>query len=215
MSASREELYRSACQRFEMLTPLSEACRVCRMCALGWSKARKGSYEYDPHVFSNHDPALGPSDFMVVGQNPGWNEVRLGQPFVGQAGANFDQELLQTMWRRHHFYITNAVKCYTPGNRPPDHENLRRCEPFLRMEIAIVKPTLVLALGAVAFGILCEDMVFAERIGKISNSSKFGIKVFATYHPSPLNLSDLSRRDRFKKDIFTIARVMNYYLSPF
>lgn len=216
MNKTKEEkLYKAACERYKMLRHLSEACNICRMCNLGWSKASRSGYEYDPHVFSNYDPMVGPSKFMIVGQNPGWNEVKKGEPFVGQAGSNFDKELDKLLWSRKDFYITNTVKCYTQNNKPPESKHIKRCEPFLRMEIAIIKPVLIIAFGAVAFNILCDDEKFSDNIGKITRSDKFGVKVFTTYHPSPLNLADLDRRKRFRKDIAMLGKIMNYYLTPF
>ena len=211
---------KAAIERHKMMPHLREACINCKMCELGWRKAKRDSYEYDPHVFYGHDPTYSPPRFMIVGQNPGWNEVKQGKPFVGQSGANFDKELNSTtngviMWRRDvDFYITNVVKCFTEGNKPPTPKQVGRCEPFLRMEIAIIKPKLVIAFGGVAFGALCKEK-YSERIGKITASEKFGVKVFTTYHPSPLNLADPARRKRFSRDIKTICRIMDYYLTPF
>jgi len=206
----------AALERYRMIPHIRDACACCKMCELGWSMAKRDNYEHDPHVFSNYDSLVSPAKFMIIGQNPGWNEVKEGTPFIGQSGANFDKalKLKKVVWERTDFYITNSIKCFTKGNKPPTKRQLERCEPFLRMELAIIKPKLVIAFGAVAFSVLCDDK-FSDSIGKITNSEKFGVKVFTTYHPSPLNLSDLSRRKRFNKDILTIGRIMNYYLTPF
>ena len=197
-------------ERYKMMPHLKDACLKCRMCELGWSKAEG----LDPHVFSNYHPLSGPAKFVIVGQNPGINEVKQGVPFVGAAGANFDKELFKTHWRREDFYISNAVKCFTEGNRVPSARQMERCEPFLRMELAILKPKLTIAFGAVAFSVL-SDAVFSESIGKIVTSEKFGVKVFATYHPSPRNLIDGSRGARFERDMNMIDRILTYYLTPF
>lgn len=207
--------FKAACQRAQMLPHLKDACMNCRMCELGWRQATRDNYQHDPHVFSNYQPLVGPARFMIVGQNPGWNEVKKGQPFVGAAGDNFDKAVNKTIWNRDSFYITNAVKCYTDNNATPSTKQMERCEPFLRMEIAIIKPIMVIAFGAIAFGVLCSGQDFAGNIGKITESEKFGVKVFATFHPSPLNLADSSRRARFYKDMATIGRIMDHYLTPF
>jgi len=150
---------------------------------------------------------------MVIGQNPGSNEVLNCQPFVGAAGANFDKALFK-MWSREQVYISNCVKCYTEGNTPPTAQQLERCEPILRMELAIVKPVLVIALGSIAFKCLGGDD-FQGNIGKIHTSEKFGVKVFTTYHPSPLNLADAARRVQFERDMGHLRQIMDQYLLPF
>ena len=170
--------------------------------------------ERDPHVFSSYNPMGGPARFMIIGQNPGWDELGASTPFVGAAGKNFDAELTKSVWTRANFYITNAVKCFSPGNRPPTTQEAEACEPFLRMELAILKPKLVIAFGSVAFSALCEGG-FSDRIGHITTSSKFGVRVFTTYHPSPRNLSNASRRKQFEHDIGVLVKIMNYFSSPF
>lgn len=201
--------------RFGMLPHLAQACMRCGMCGLGWRQVDHGTGKLDPHVFSNYKPIFTPQRFMIVGQNPGLNEVVRGEPFVGAAGENFNKALLQTMWRRDNFYITNAVKCHTEGNRVPTAQQMEACEPFLRMEMAIVKPILVVALGSVAHNILCPDVAFSDAIGRVNTSHKFDVKIFTTYHPSPLNLADRQRRIQFHKDIRLLGRVMDKYLTPF
>jgi len=205
----------AANERYKMLAHLKDACAECKMCELGWRKATRGAYNYNPHVFSNYTPMSPTAKFMIVGQNPGWNEVKEGMPFIGAAGKNFDDALLKnTRWTRGDFYITNSIKCFTKDNKPPSHQNLNRCEPFLRMEISIIKPKLVITFGSVAFGILC-GCKFSDNIGKIVDSDKFGVKVFTTYHPSPLNLANPQRKKKFYQDIRTIGKIMDHYLSPF
>ncbi len=215
---TREELDKAeaaASKRWKMIPHLVEACNSCRMCSLGWTRAHKDGSNKDPHVFSNYDVTRRPAKFMIVGQNPGWNEVVKGEPFVGQSGANFEKALEQTIHQRSDFYITNAVKCFTKDNKKPDAKSLEKCEPFLKMEIAIVKPVLVVAFGSVAFSILCPGKDYNDSIAKIVESEKFGVKVFAVYHPSPLNLTQKIRKDKFFKDMKTLGKIMDYYLTPF
>lgn len=197
-----------------MMPHLVEACSKCRMCNLGWSKASKHGIKKDPHVFSNYSHFIKPPRFMIIGQNPGWNEVKQGIPFVGDAGKNFDDALLSTPWSRDDFYITNIVKCFSKGNKKPSIRSVNRCEPFLKMEIAIIKPILVIAFGSVSFSALCDGK-FSNNIGRITNSTKFDVKVFTTYHPSPLNLTNKSREKQFRHDIMMLGKIMVKYLSPF
>lgn len=211
MHQDEQALIKAAHTRYAMLPHLESACKSCRMCGLGWSRARG---ERDPHVFADYSL----SDFykfMIVGQNPGWDEVCKGLPFVGQAGKNFNKQVEKSFWNRSNFYITNCVKCFTPDNRQPNDDEIEKCSPYLKMEIEIIKPVLVVSLGACAFKSLCPNQVFGECIGGIVKSDKYGVKVFPTYHPSPRNLSSNERHNQFVKDIAKISKIMNHYLAPF
>lgn len=185
-------------RKLRMLRQLSIACTACSMCELGQKEALKGNIARDPHVFSN----LNPTRFMVVGQNPGWNELEKRSPFVGAAGKNFDTALQTYGLTRNAFYITNAVKCFTKDNAKPDNDHQAKCKPFLDMEINLIKPKLIVTLGASAFGLMCPDMNYGESLCKIVKSTKFNnLPVLPIYHPSPLNLADPGRRTEFYRQI--------------
>lgn len=191
-------------RKLRMLKQLSLTCTACSMCELGLKGAEKNSEVRDPHVFSS----MTPSRCMVVGQNPGWNEVKQQIPFVGAAGKNFDQEIQKHGVGRDAFYITNTVRCYTADNQRPTLRHVERCEPFLRMEIGLLKPKLVVALGAVAFAQLCPEAEFGTSLKTITKSQKFGIPVFAVYHPSPLNLTDKHRKQEFASQITILCAMV-------
>lgn len=186
-------------RKLRMLRQLKMTCYACTMCELGHKYVLKPGEvaERDPHVFSN----MNPKRIMVVGQNPGWNELREGTPFVGAAGANFDLELARRGLSREEFYITNANKCYTMGNAKPTDVQRRRCEPFLAMEINLIKPLLVVALGASAFEALCEGVSFAGGLGVITRSVRYDVPVFGVFHPSPRNLEDGGREREFRRQM--------------
>jgi uracil-DNA glycosylase family 4 len=191
-------------RKFRMLLPLAQTCMACSMCDLGFREVVKGDERHDPHVFSNFQPKR----FMVVGQNPGYNEVREKMPFVGDAGKIFDTEIQKYGLTRLNFYITNAVKCFTAGNTRPTAKHMERCEPFLRMEINLIKPRLVIALGAVAFDQLCPAVPFTESLRKIVKSTRYGVSVFPIYHPSPLNLQESSRLLAFQQQIKLMCAIV-------
>lgn len=198
---NRKEPYE---RKQQMLAHLARACVECSMCDLGLREARRGDVVRDPHVFSN----LNPTRFMVIGQNPGWNELKAGAPFVGAAGKNFDSEIAKHGFSRDDFYICNTVRCFTAGNTRPTEKNKQRCEPFLRMEINLIKPKLVVALGGVAFSQLCPEAVFGDSLKKITKSSKYNIPVFTVYHPSPMNLNSGSRKESFASQIKTLCKLI-------
>jgi uracil-DNA glycosylase family 4 len=191
-----DEVTKVACKR-EMLLALKTACGSCVMCELGLKKASRDGKEMNPHVFSS----MNYSRIIVVGQNPGWNEVLVGSPFVGEAGKTFDCEIAKHGLSRQDFYICNAVRCFTQYNTRPSPSHLDRCEPFLHMEINLIKPLLVVVLGAVAFERFCPTSVFSESLKKIVISPKYKVPVFAIYHPSALNLEDSARRVAFEDQI--------------
>lgn len=184
-------------RKMRMLRQLSSTCTACSMCELGLKGAEKSNTVRDPHVLSN----MNPSKFMVIGQNPGWNELEKQEPFIGAAGNNFDVEIEKHGISRDWFYICNTVRCYTVGNQKPTVRHMERCEPFLRMEIGLLKPKLVITLGAVAFAQLCPGVEFGASLKKITKSEKFNVPVFAIYHPSPVNFRGGDRKAAFQEQI--------------
>ena len=190
-----------------MLEPLHATCISCGMCSLGRKECHDRDEVFDPHVFSN----MNPSRWMIVGQNPGWNEVIQGEPFVGDAGQNFNKEIRKWGLDRSEFYISNACKCYTVGNEAPTHEYTSACEPFLRMEIGLIQPILVIALGMVAFNIFCPKLQMTDSMGKIVHSDKFGVNVYAVYHPSGRNMSLAYRKKEFQDGIYDICTLIKMY----
>jgi len=194
MEIKKESSYE---RKLRMLNQLSSACLACSMCELGLKEAIKNNEARDPHVFSN----LNPKRIIVVGQNPGWEELKKRKPFVGAAGKIFDQEIGKHGLSRDDFYICNTVRCFTAGNTKPTNKHKSRCKPFLQMEISLIKPKLVIALGAVAFSQLCPDAEFSSGLKNITKSTVFDVNVFAIYHPSPLNFLDSGRKLGFEDQI--------------
>lgn len=185
-------------RKLRMLDQVQRACVACTMCELGRKAAnRDGVVERDPHVFSN----MNPTRFVVVGQNPGWAEVCKRVPFVGEAGENFDTEVVANGLTRQDFYICNTVRCYTSGNERPTEKHAMRCKPFLDIEINLIQPVLIATLGAVAFERVCPGHKFSEALGNLVESPLYEVPVFALYHPSPLNLKEPDRAAAFKEQM--------------
>lgn len=187
-------------RKLRMLEQLSHTCRSCSMCELGTQEATRNNQIYDPHVFSN----MNLSRYILIGQGPGWDEVRLGQPFVGASGQNLDIELQKHGLSRNDFYIANTIRCFTTNNTKPTDRHISRCKPFLDIEINLMRPLLLVTLGSVAFGAVCPGLSYSESLGKICKS-RYDIKTLPIYHPSPLNLSDIGRRAAFSKQIKLLA----------
>jgi DNA polymerase len=192
-------------QLLKTLRPLKATCKECRMCRLGrMDHEHNGKPISDHHVFSN----MNPTKFMVVGQNPGFNECMKDEPFVGEAGEFFNQALAKFGVQREVFYITNAVKCHTPENRKPEGDEFDACQAFLQIEIKTIRPKFVIALGAVAFEALCPKLTFSANLGKFLKSEKFDVNVYPIYHPSPQNMADPGRKTRFEADIKAICELI-------
>jgi DNA polymerase len=123
---------------------------------------------------------------MVVGEAPGANEDRTGVPFVGAAGKLLDL-LLATidLSRRSSVYICNVIKCRPPGNRNPLPDEISACSPFLRRQIALVRPEALLAVGSFAAQLLTgRDRPIGELRGSVHEYE--GIPLVVTYHPAAL-----------------------------
>ena len=135
------------------------------------------------------------ADWMLIGEAPGENEDLRGEPFVGNAGQLLDNMLRAAgLDRGHRVYIANVIKCRPPGNRNPDLAEVAQCEPFLRRQIALVQPRLILAMGRFAVQALLATQ---EPIGKLRGQlhAYQGVPVVVTYHPAYLlrNLPDKAK----------------------
>lgn len=163
---------------------LAEAVAGCQACGL--CQGRRNT------VFGVGDRQ---ADWMIVGEAPGENEDLRGEPFVGNAGQLLDNMLRAVgLDRSHRVYITNVIKCRPPGNRNPEPAEIAQCEPFLRRQIALVKPRLILAMGRFAVQSLLATQ---EPIGKLRGRVHRyqDLPVVVTYHPAYLlrNMPDKAK----------------------
>ncbi len=135
------------------------------------------------------------ADWMLVGEAPGENEDKQGEPFVGQAGKLLDSMLhALSLERSNNVYIANVIKCRPPGNRNPEPDEVARCEPYLQRQVALVKPKLIVALGRFAAQTLLKsDGSIASMRGRVHQYE--GVPVIVSYHPAYLlrSLPDKSK----------------------
>ncbi|MCP3709356.1 uracil-DNA glycosylase [Paraburkholderia sp. CNPSo 3274] len=126
------------------------------------------------------------ADWMLIGEAPGENEDRQGEPFVGQAGKLLDNMLRAlSLARGENVYIANVIKCRPPGNRNPEPDEVARCEPYLQRQVALVKPKIIVALGRFAAqSLLKTDDSIASLRGRVHEYE--GVPVIVTYHPAYL-----------------------------
>jgi uracil-DNA glycosylase len=135
------------------------------------------------------------AEWMLIGEAPGAEEDRLGDPFVGQAGKLLDNMLAALdLDRARKVYIANILKCRPPGNRNPEPEEVAKCSPHLLRQIELVKPKLILAMGRFAAQtLLATDASIASLRGKVHRYA--GVPLIVTYHPAYLlrNLPDKAK----------------------
>ena len=122
------------------------------------------------------------SDVIFVGEAPGRNEDRNGEPFVGAAGKKLSASLENAGITRDQIYITNVVKCRPPNNRVPNTEERETCTDYLRQEISIIKPKIICILGNTAFNSILGGSEMTKYRGKIVR--KEGQLYFLTIHPA-------------------------------
>jgi uracil-DNA glycosylase len=135
------------------------------------------------------------AEWLLVGEAPGAEEDRLGEPFVGQAGRLLDNMLAAIgLARGQNVYIANVLKCRPPGNRNPEAEEVARCTPFLERQIALIEPKIIVAMGRFAAQtLLGSDATIASLRGRVHRYA--GVALVVTYHPAYLlrNLPDKSK----------------------
>ena len=164
------------------------------------------------NVFSNMNDT---AEYMVVGQNPGAEEVEKREPFMGISGKMFDQLVEEVLeMKRVTFYITNVVKCLSPGNRKPFADEVCNCEYFLDREIKILKPKAIITLGGPALEQVTGMHGIMKHHGNPIFSPKYKVFVFPLLHPSPLNLNDPSKLELFVNDLVLLKEFMDRGSKP-
>jgi DNA polymerase len=153
---------------------LVKQIHACTRCALHASR-------------TNAVPGEGPLDakLVVVGEGPGANEDAQGRPFVGRAGDLLNEILAAIDCPRETVYIANVVKCRPPDNRKPLGEEVDACLPYLHRQLALIRPKVVLAMGATAAEALLQTR---GSLGQLRNRvhEYRGIPLIVTYHPAAL-----------------------------
>lgn len=182
----------------QTLEELKNSIADCRKCNLASNRINV--------VFGEGNPfAL----LMFVGEGPGADEDRLGRPFVGAAGQLLDRILAACDITREEVYIANIVKCRPPGNRVPLKEEAEACLPYLRRQIELIKPRIIVLLGSTALQYLVGS---AARITKMRGQwldKLFGAQVMPTYHPAAL-LRDPGKKRPVWEDF---QKIRDAYLS--
>jgi len=137
------------------------------------------------------------AQWMIIGEAPGADEDRQGEPFVGRAGQLLNEMLRAVGLSREHVYIANILKCRPPNNRDPHTDEVASCLPFLRRQVALIQPRLILAVGRIAAqNLLDEDQPVGRLRGRAHSfgEPENSVPVVVTYHPAYLLRSPGQKR---------------------
>ena len=180
---------------------LQRTCMKCTQCGL--CEARHNV------VFGVGNPQ---ADIMFVGEGPGEQEDLQGEPFVGRAGQLLDDMLsIIDLDRKKNCYIANIVKCRPPQNRDPLEVEQDACIGYLRNQIALVKPKIIVCLGRIAaMRLIREDYRITREHGQWIEED--GIWMTAIYHPSAL-LRDVAKRPETFEDLLSIREKLRQVLN--
>ena len=164
-------------ERGAALEAIAAEVRDCTRCRLHEQRARTVPGEGSPDT-----------EVVFVGEGPGRDENQAGRPFVGASGRLLTELLESVGWRREDVFITNVVKCRPPGNRDPEPDEIAACAPFLRRQLEVLDPAVVVTAGKHSLGVFMPG----ERISRVHGTSRpadpaTGARdalVFAMYHPA-------------------------------
>ena len=193
------------------LPRLREAAAGCRGCHL-WVDATQTVFGEGP----------GSADVMLVGEQPGDQEDRQGHPFVGPSGQLLDQALEAAGIDRRRVYVTNAVKHFKfvrieltkrRLHKKPNTAEVRACRPWLEAEIGVVKPRVIVALGATAAqALLGPSFRVTEKRGR-PVGSEWADAIIATVHPSSVLRAPADARERARREFFADLASVGRYLA--
>ena len=182
---------------YENMEELKQSCKDCKKCKLCTTRQNVVFGVGNEHA-----------DIMCIGEGPGGDEDRLGEPFVGKAGQLMNKAFDIVGIKREDIYIANVVKCRPPNNRDPEEDEIKACMDYLRNQVMIIKPKIIVLLGRIALqNILGKEYKITQARGKWIE--KKGIMYLPTWHPAAL-LRDETKKIEFLKDL---KELVNYNLN--
>jgi len=176
---------------------LTKACTECYRCELGKKRTNivigRGNRE---------------ADLLMIGEGPGEQEDLSGLPFVGPAGKLLDTLLKALLFKEDQYYIANVVKCRPPGNRVPTDQEAEMCLPYLRNQVYLIKPKIIVCLGATAMKYVIDRNA---KITQIRGQwiEKKGYWIMPTFHPAAL-LRDETKKVLMWEDMKKVKQRMDY-----
>ena len=169
---------------------VAEEAATCTRCALAATRTQV--------VFGVGDPA---ADLLVVGEGPGADEDRLGEPFVGRSGKLLDQLVWEEMGlTRAQFYIANVVKCRPPDNRDPKPEEIEACNPWLERQLELIAPKVILTLGNFAMRTLLQTKDGITKVRGTAYPFRGGLLI-PTFHPAAILRGGAAQLAQMRADL--------------
>lgn len=180
---------------------LRNYCNRCRKCQL--SKTRTNTVFGEGNINA---------DIMFVGEGPGYNEDIQGRPFVGKAGQLLDKMIAAIKLQREEVYITNIVKCRPPENRNPLDEECNACIDYLRWQVKIINPKIIVCLGSISSKKLIDPTLSITR-QRGTFLKKGDIFFMPTYHPSYLLRNEDAKKDAWNDFKMVQQKIMEIQSS--
>ncbi len=196
-----EDMFESAARAESGVADPAQALKLIREDLGDCTRCRLHKQGRKQIVFGVGNPK---ADLMFIGEAPGADEDEQGEPFVGRAGQLLNNMIKAMGLRREQVYIANIIKCRPPGNRTPERDECETCSPFLMRQIAVIKPKVIVALGAVAAKtLLAINASMADLRGRWYDFR--GTKLAVTYHPAFL-LRDPRQKKETWKDLQMVMK---------
>lgn len=187
-------------ERRAALEVIASEVRSCTRCRLADGRTNAVPGEGSPDT-----------EVVLVGEAPGANEDRLGRPFIGRAGDLLVKLLGSIEWRREDVFITNVVKCRPPDNRDPEPDEVAACAPYLKRQLEILDPALIVTLGRHSMGRFMAGARISQAHGTIGAvdpaSGARDATIFAMYHPAAALRGAEVERQSFE-DVARIPQVL-------
>ena len=176
--------------RQSALEAIAAEVRVCTNCRLSQTRTRAVPGEGDPET-----------EVVFVGEGPGFNEDRGGRPFIGRAGDLLVKLLASIGWRREDVFITNVVKCRPPDNRDPQPDEIAACAPYLRRQLEVLDPAVIVTLGRFSMATFMPGARISQAHGTVRPvdpaTGAASAVVFAMYHPAAALRTPSIERDSY------------------
>lgn len=176
---------------------LRDKALVCTACRLAETRTNV--------VFGVGDPE---ASLMLVGEAPGKNEDLQGEPFVGAAGQLLDELMESIGVTRQEAYVANVLKCRPPGNRDPQQDEIDSCKGYLREQIRMIRPSVVVTLGNFATKLLVPTELGITRMRGQSIEWWLGATLIPTFHPAAALRGRPSVKEQMREDFELVRRVL-------
>ena len=187
-------------ERRAALEAIAAEVSTCTDCRLAQGRTRAVPGEGSPDT-----------EVVLVGEGPGQNEDRQGRPFVGAAGSLLQELLGMIGWKREDVFITNVVKCRPPNNRDPEPDEIAACQPYLRRQLEVLDPAVLVTLGRFSL----QTFMPGDRISRVHGTSRpidpsTGARAatgYALYHPAAA-LRQGSLKETMQRDMAAVPDLL-------